>query len=1004
MRFVCAVLTVLLSTAAFAESLSVTTFVGADGGLGYRDGAGNAARFVGPWGIHVDAGGNLLVSDPEAHNIRHVTPSGVVTTFAGVGGEAGDANGRTGVARFGAPYAIASDLSGNVYVAEQNLRKISPSGAVTTLVYGMPFTFGMAVDSSGNIFFTDLFGDRIRKVTPGGSMTTFVTTADAPDSMTIDGSNNLYFTTQDGGIYKCTPLGVITPIATGVLYPSGIDVDASGNLYVSSNQQIVKVTPGGTVTNFAGSMVQGQQDGTGSAAGFVYPRGVALSADGTLLYVADQLNNAIRRITVPGAVVTTLAGKPNQRGTTNATGLAARFSNPSDVVLAPDGNLYVADAYNALVRKITPAGVTSTFAGGTRGNADGTGAAAQFEQPMGIAVGYDGGNWVLYVADLENDNVRKITQAGVVTTVATGVNGARGVAVAADGDVYVSEFYGHAIRKIDMPSGALTVFAGMSGAWGYFDATGTAARFENPAGLTIDGSGNLFVADYGNNRIRQIVLSTAAVTTLAGNGTFAWSDGIGTAAGIYAPFDILSIGNDLYVSDSSQTVRLIEPGAVVTTVAGKARSNANRDGTGDVARFVYVGGLGGDSNTNLYICDLYGNNIRKARVPGIADAATATPATTAPLTVVQLETDPDTATSWAWSVDRRPTGSTSALSSSAIRNPTFVPDAQDLYTFLLRAEGAGGIRYSTVDVTATACADPLASVVASTATTAVCAGGTNGTATVSVSGGAGGTYQWGYRTTSGGAITPIGGETTGTYTIDGTDLGGTGTRFVVVTVTPNCGVATVSNELPLAVTATPDATIAASSGVFANSTQNFASVADAGAGATYTWGITNGTITAGQGTRSIAYTAGGSGSVALTVTISRNGCAPGGNVNVPIQARPEGATMLYILTPCRAADTRGGAAIAHAETRNFPIGGTCGIPADAKAVVANVIAVTPSIDGWLALWPAGTTWGGTSTLNYRTGRTRANNAVISLPNDGMVSVLNSGGPQHIVIDVTGYFR
>jgi sugar lactone lactonase YvrE len=1000
MRFLCAIVTVLLlSTAAFAESLTVTTFAGSDGGPGYRDGAGNAARFFAPWALTVDASGNILVADSNAHTIRHVTPSGVVTTLAGVAGEWGSANGRGGVARFGTPYTIAADSSGNVYVADGNLRKISPSGAVTTLVSGIPFSHGIAVDSSGNVFLTDHFGDTIRKITPGGSMSTFVSTADAPNVLTIDSSDNLYFTTSGGGIYKCTPPGVITPIAT-VPDSYGLDVDASGNLYVTASVRIVKVTPGGTVTDFAGSFL-GHQDGTGSEARFRFPRGAALSPDGSLLYVTDLSNKNIRKITVPGAVVTTLAGKRGEHGTTDGTGLDARFDNPSDVVLAPDGNLYVADGFNHSIRKITADGVTSTLAGGTLGNADGTGTSAQFYHPKGIAFGDDGGNWVLYVTDIENSNVRKITQDGVVTTVATDVNRAYGVAVAADGDLYVSEYHGHTIKKIDMPSGTVTVFAGTSGVPGNTNATGTAARFRLPSGLTIDGSGNLFVADAGNHLIRQIVLSTAAVTTLAGSGVWTRIDGTGTDASFNGPSDIHAIGNDLYVAESG-TVRLIQPGAIVTTVAGKV--SVNRDGTGDLAGIVQAGGIGGDSGTNLYICDLSGHSIRKARIPGIADVATTSHTTPPSQTVVQLDTEPDTATNWTWSIDRRPAGSTAQLSSTTIRNPTFTPDVADLYTFLLRAEGPGGIRYSTVNVLATTCADPLASVVASTATTAVCAGGTNGTATASVTGGTSVTYQWGYRTASGGAITPIGGETSSTYSIEGTDLGGTGTRWLVVTVTPSCGVPTVSNQLALDVTATPNATISTGSGVFANSTQNFALVADAGPGATYAWGITNGTITTGQGTRSIAYSAGASGTVALTVTITRNGCAPAGNANVPIQARPAGATMFYTIAPCRAVDTRGGAAIGNGETRNVMLAGLCGIPVDAKAAVTNITAILPTASGWLALWPAGTTWGGTATVNYRSGRTRSNNTIVPVAGDGYVSVLNSGASQHVIIDVTGYFR
>ena len=192
--------------------------------------------------------------------------------------------------------------------------------------------------------------------------------------------------------------------------------------------------------------------------------------------------------------------------------------------------------------------------------------------------------------------------------------------------------------------------------------------------------------------------------------------------------------------------------------------------------------------------------------------------------------------------------------------------------------------------------------------------------------------------------------------------------------------------------------------VFAGSSGNFATVADAGAGATYAWSIANGTINAGQGQRTIHYSAGASGTVILSVTVSRNGCGPAGNANVAIQARPAGATMLYTIAPCRVADTRSGAALANAETRNFMLAGLCGIPGDAKAVVANITAVVPATNGWLALWPAGTPWGGTATVNYRTGKTRSNNAIVPVASDGYASMLNSGGPQHVIIDVMGYFR
>jgi sugar lactone lactonase YvrE len=881
MRLVCVVAAVLVSTAAFAESLTVTIFAGSDGG-GYRDGIGNAARLGTPWGLAVDANGDILVADGW-NTIRHVTPSGVVTTFAGLAGVSGTANGPRGAARFTFPRSIAVDRYGNVYVADEDLRKISPGGVVTTVVRSLSESFGrLAVDSSGNVFLPVYPGSTIKKITPDGSMTTFVSLSQPPIGLTIDSSNNLYFITDDGGIYKCTPLGVITPFAM-VPYASSLKADAAGNLYVTADNRILKVAPGGTVTLLAGSVQQGQKDGTGSDARFTLPTDVALSPDGSSLYVGDY--DTIRKITLPEAVVTTLAGKPRRSGSTDATGLDARFEHPSDVVLAPDDNLYVADLYT--IRKITPAGVTSTFVGGKRGKADGTGRFAQFITPTEIAYGYEGNDWVLYVTDNGNDNVRKITRAGVVSTVATGIDGAFGVAVAADGDVYVSEYDGHTIKKIDMPSAIVTVFAGVAGMSGMTNATGPAARFRNPAGLAIDGSGNLFVADQGNRLIRQIALSTAEVTTLAGNSTSPPSDGTGTAAsfGFYGPERIHAVGSDLYVV-ASQSLRLIKPGAVVTTVAG--RLGSGYDGIINEALWTTPAGIGGDSSTNLYICDRHEYNIRKARIPGIADVATASDTTPRPHTVVQLETVSDGATSWTWSLERRPTGSSAELSSTTIRNPTFTPDVADLYTFLLRAEGPGGLRYSTLNVQAETCPDPLRSVVASIRTASICTSARNSTAMASVIGGMGVTYQWGYRTAPGGEISHIGIPTTSAaYTIDGSSFIGTGQRWLVVTATPSCGLPMVSNELPFEVTPTPNATLSVGKGVFANSTRNVASVPDAGAGATYVWSMTNGIITAGLGTRSIEYTAGASGTVALTVTVGRDGCASAfGKADIPIHPLP----------------------------------------------------------------------------------------------------------------------
>jgi WD40 repeat protein len=274
-------------------------------------------------------------------------------------------------------------------------------------------------------------------------------------------------------------------------------------------------------TNFASLPgVTGTNDGAGRAARFSRPYAVAVdSADN--VYVADEMNEAIRKIT-PAGVVTTLAGAAGQTGDSDGTGSAARFNNPYGVAVDSGGNVYVADTFNHTIRKIAPAGVVTTLAGsaGKNGSADGTGSGARFFQPSGVAV--DSADNV-YVADAENYTIRKITPAGVVTTLAGGAgpdyrDGTGGaarlgfpvsVAVDSAGNVYVASVRGYSmIRKIT-PAGGVTTLAGM--AWqvgigsgtGSADGIGRAARFNDPYGVAVDSGGNLYVADTENHRITK---------------------------------------------------------------------------------------------------------------------------------------------------------------------------------------------------------------------------------------------------------------------------------------------------------------------------------------------------------------------------------------------------------------------------------------------------------------------------------------------------------------------
>ncbi len=258
-------------------------------------------------------------------------------------------------------------------------------------------------------------------------------------------------------------------------YPHGVAVDSSGNVYVAdtTNQTIRKITSAGVVSTLAGSAgLSGSTDGAGTAARFNYPYGVAVDSSGNV-YVADTNNQTIRKITSAG-VVSTLAGSAGLSGSTDGAATAAMFNYPQGVAVDSSGNVYVADANNQTIRKITSAGVVSTLAGlaGLSGSTDGAGTAARFNSPSGIAVDSSGN---VYVADTTNQTIRKITSAGVVSTL-----------------------------------------AGSAGLSGSTDGAGTAAMFKYPRGIAVDSSGNVYVADTGNSTIRKIT-SAGVVSTLAGS-------------------------------------------------------------------------------------------------------------------------------------------------------------------------------------------------------------------------------------------------------------------------------------------------------------------------------------------------------------------------------------------------------------------------------------------------------------------------------------------------------
>ncbi len=407
--------------------------------------------------------------------------------------------------------AVASNAGGSATSAVATLTVVLPP-AITTqpasqnVLYGAPATLSVAATGIGLNYQWYLNGSPISGAT--------TSTLSLTGSYASGGNYTVVMTNVAGSVTSSVAL-------FGVFSQAG---------------------PAYAFTNFAGQPGGlGNADGTGSNARFYYPSGVAVDSAGNV-YVADNANSTIRKVT-PAGVVTTLAGSAGSSGTNDGVGSAARFSSPNGVAVDSAGNVYVADTGNQTIRKVTPAGVVTTLAGspGQTGSSDGTGSSAKFSQPFGVAVDSAGN---VYVADYYNDTIRKVTPAGVVTTLAgspgqtgssdgTGSNARfyypRGVAVDSAGNVYVADYYNSTIRKVT-PAGVVTTLAGSPRHAGSSDGTGSNARFFWPYGVAVDSAGNVYVADTGNSTIRKVT-PAGVVTTLAGSpGQSGSSDGTGSNA------------------------------------------------------------------------------------------------------------------------------------------------------------------------------------------------------------------------------------------------------------------------------------------------------------------------------------------------------------------------------------------------------------------------------------------------------------------------------------------
>jgi secreted PhoX family phosphatase len=346
MRTVLLILLLCASALTVRAQDSVTTLAGLAQTSGAVNGPGTNALFSNPAGIVADATGNLYVADSQNNVIRKITTNGVVSTFAGLFGVAGTANGIGTNAQFNSPSGLAFEPNGDLVVGDTGncaIRQITPAGTVSTLA-GTPGTIGFADGAAGSALFS-------------------------------------------------SPLGIV--------------VATNGTILVAdADNQCIRALTGGTVSTFAGRpQIWGTTDGTGTNAQFNGPVGLALDARGNL-FVSDANNDTIRQITTNG-IVTTFAGLAGQDGSANGTVNSARFRSPAGLAFDQQGNLYVADSFNQTIRKISTNGLVTTASGtvGVSGLNDGLNGAGKFYNPYGLIVAANGS---LLVADTYNQTIRVV--------------------------------------------------------------------------------------------------------------------------------------------------------------------------------------------------------------------------------------------------------------------------------------------------------------------------------------------------------------------------------------------------------------------------------------------------------------------------------------------------------------------------------------------------------------------------------------------------------------------
>jgi len=604
---------------------NITTFAG-NGYNGYSgDGSVASGASIGnPESLAVDSSGNVYFSG-AGYRVCKIDTSGIVTTVAGNGtyGFSGDGGPAT-AAQTKVPRGVAVDIFGNLYFADNSnyrVRKVDSSGIITTVAgngtqgfsgdggqatdaqLGIPY--GVTVDSTGNLYISDIQYKRVRKVDNGGIIATFA---------------------GDGGVLFSGDGGPAT--MASIFNPYVIEFDISDNLYISDSghNRIRKVDNSGTINTVAGNgAVSYYEDGVpAKSTQLANPYGVATDGAGNF-YISDYGRQSVRKVDSDGNISTVAGNGTQGYSGDGGPAITAQLWNPGGLAVDSAGNLYIADKTNQRVRKVDTAGVVTTVAGnGAQGYSGdgGPATAAQLRQPSDVTVDSAGN---LYIADSANYSIRKVDSTGTIMTIAgngtfgfsgdggpaTGaqMESPNGVVLDSSSNLYISTNY--RIRKVD-GTGIISTVAG-DGTAGFAGDGGpaTAAKLNNASGLALDNAGNLFIAERSNQRIRMVDTS-GIITTVAGNGIdgFSGDGGPATAAQLDVPTGLASDSNgSLYIGDTGNSrIRKVSfPPVVVDTdgdgvlddadncptVTNNDQLDVNGDGIGDAC--LDPAALGGDA-------------------------------------------------------------------------------------------------------------------------------------------------------------------------------------------------------------------------------------------------------------------------------------------------------------------------------------------------------------------------------------------------------------------------